>query len=776
MPLFGDLSSVNLADNMTYAQNRSLESESATVGLFTTTLRNGIKIEITSSNHTGFMRYTFPQPEAAKNNGSMSNVDPIMAGARMTHDQDAHVLVDLTHVLPAYSSMAYSQKFLRGELHVPSSPNALPSYHGSATYTGGWPQPDSHTIHFCGNFSVPTSSLLAPTSDYVQEAGSSIAPGIGTFSWQYNPFSPPSFAARPVPRGYPDVRSYAGSGMGLGALFSWSPTEQRVNGTLTLEAKLGISYISAAQACAHVDNELPDTKSFEDIVEQARQEWEDKVLSKIQIADDGDATSNNATLKRMLYSALYQTGLMPTDKTGECPVWESNDSKPYYDDHYTLWDTYRTLLPLYHLIFTKPYSRVLSGLISIFTEEGYLPAGRAANWNGRVQGGTHADIVLADAFVKSVRELSGETGRGELDSAIDWQEAYNAVMKDAHVTPERNVDPVAFDGATKEGRGALDDYLSLRFITRNHTRSVSRGVEYPQNDFAIYSMASGLGKSQDSVDQMRDRASWWQNQWNPTANTTLDGIGTFTGFPGPRNADGTWNVTAYDPLSCGTCGWDADIYEAKVWETAFSVAPHDMAKVIELMGGDDAFVRRLDASFIPGFGTSVGANNDAGSALFNPGNEPSFATPFLYDYVPGMHWKTVNQTRATVDAFYNDARNGYPGNIDGGALPSWLIFNLVGLYPMPGQPLYLLSAPRFSRLEISLFSGTSVETSLTVVARNLSSTSFYPQKVAWNGQELDRAWLKHGEVAQGGELIFYMGEEPSSWDMGERPWSLSPWS
>lgn len=374
--------------------------------------------------------------------------------------------------------------------------------------------------------------------------------------------------------------------------------------------------------------------------------------------------------------------------------------------------------------------------------------------------------------MKSVRALSGETGRGELDRGIDWQEAYRAAIKDANEMPERNADSVAFDGATKEGRGALDDYLSLRFITRNHTRSVSRGVEYPQNDFAIYSMAHGLEKPQQAVDQMLDRASWWQNQWNPMANVTLEGMDMFTGFPGPRNTDGTWNVTAYDPLSCGTCGWDADIYEAKVWETAFSVAPHDMAKVIDLMGGDEAFIRRLDASFVPGLGTSVGANNDAGSALFNPGNEPSFATPFLYNYIPGMHWKTVNQTRATVDAFYSDAPNGYPGNIDGGALPSWLIFNLIGMFPVPAQPLYLLSAPRFSSLNVSLFSGTAVETSLTILARNLLSTSYYPQKVTWNGQELDRAWLKHGEIAQGGELVFYMGDKPSKWDVGIRPWSL----
>lgn len=328
MPILGSLASVNLANNMTYAQNRSLDLESATVGLFTTTLQNGIKIEITSSNHTGYMRYTFPQSETPSNVSTAF----MTAGAETTPEQDAHVLVDLTHVLPAYSSMAYSQRFLRGELHIPSYPNALPSYHGSATYTGGWPQPDSHTIHFCANFSVPPNSVLTPTSDYVQGEHSGIAPGAATFSWQYNPFSPPT--TRPVLRGYPDVRSYSGSGMGLGALFSWSPTEARMNGTLMLESKVGISYISAAQACSHVENELPNARSFEDIIAQARQEWEMKVLSKIQIGDDGDATSNNVTLKRMLYSALYQTGLMPTDKTGENPVWESNDSKPYYDDHY----------------------------------------------------------------------------------------------------------------------------------------------------------------------------------------------------------------------------------------------------------------------------------------------------------------------------------------------------------------------------------------------------------------------------------------------------------
>lgn len=161
--------------------------------------------------------------------------------------------------------------------------------------------------------------------------------------------------------------------------------------------------------------------------------------------------------------------------------------------------------------------------------------------------------------------------------------------------------------------------------------------------------------------------------------------------------------------------------------------------------------------------------------LITTGNEPSFTTPFLYNYVPKHHWKTANQTRATVDTFYSDARNGYPGNIDGGALPSWLIFNLIGLYPVASQPIYLLGAPRFSALSIKLFSGTAVEKTLNISAPGLSDASYFPQTVTLNGQALDRSWLTHEELSTGGNLVFEMGPSPAKWDVGQRPPSLSAW-
>lgn len=237
--------------------------------------------------------------------------------------------------------------------------------------------------------------------------------------------------------------------------------------------------------------------------------------------------------------------------------------------------------------------------------------------------------------------------------------------------------------------------------------------------------------------------------------------------------------TSFNPLICDpSCGWSDDIYEAKVWETSFSAALHDMSRVIKLMGGDDAFVTRLDASFIPGLGSGTGsANNDAGTTLFNPGNEPSFPMPFLYNYVPGAHYKTVQQSRSIVDEFYSDARNGYPGNTDAGALPSWLVFNLLGVYPVTGQPIYLLGAPRFSAVKVRLFAGTPLERTLSIRADGLGEGSIYPQSVTLDGVALDRAWVSHSELVGASELVFAMGAMPGSWDVGgERPWSLSGWS
>lgn len=147
-----------------------------------------------------------------------------------------------------------------------------------------------------------------------------------------------------------------------------------------------------------------------------------------------------------------------------------------------------------------------------------MPDARSSNFNGVSQGGSNADNVLADAFVKGVR------------GAINWEDGYAAMQKDAEVTPQNNFDSRDETGSTKEGRGALPDWLELGYLTTRFGRCGSRAVEYSVNDFALYQVASGLGNAAGAARYL-PRSRNWRNQWDHAAES----LG-FTGFLQPRNA------------------------------------------------------------------------------------------------------------------------------------------------------------------------------------------------------------------------------------------------
>jgi predicted alpha-1,2-mannosidase len=523
----------------------------------------------------------------------------------------------------------------------------------------------------------------------------------------------------------------------LGAVFTFG------NKTTTVESRIGVSFISSNQACANLDHDIPASMSFDDLVGATKKAWNDQVLSKII------ARTNNATQLQLMYTMLYGAFLIPSNKTDENPLW--NSVEPYYDDTFTLWDLNRCSTAMWNVLQPTFYEEYVRSLIDVFRYEGYMPDARSSFFNGRTQGGSNADNVLADAYIKGV-------GRGP-GGRVNWTDGYAAMVKNAEVTPINNFDPQASDSSTKEGRGALPDWKKYGWITPTYSRAVSRAVEYAVNDFSLYQVASGLGNHADATKYL-NRSAQWRNHWNPKVAS----LG-FSGFLVPRNADGSF--LAQDPLSCGGCYWSDPYYEALPWEYSFA-AIHDVATMVNFSGGADTFTRRLDTFFQPG-------NNPpsaTGTALFNytlmnPSNEPDFTTPYLYHFV-GRPDLSVQRSKFIANSYYSTGKSGLPGNSDAGAMETWWLWNTIGLYPITGQTTFLIHAPLFG-MNVDLDAGKwlNITVSYTGGTGSSTTTGYQVQSLRVNGSDWKQSWATYSDLfAHGATMNFVLGKDYGGWFNG----------
>ncbi|MGZ3955082.1 MAG: GH92 family glycosyl hydrolase, partial [Flavisolibacter sp.] len=501
----------------------------------------------------------------------------------------------------------------------------------------------------------------------------------------------------------------------------------------SIEMKVGISFVSSLKAKENIESEIPGW-SFENTLAETQSRWE-VLLKRIEI--DKDAPSDK---QRMFYTALYHTMLMPVDRTGENPLWENGT--PYYDDFYAIWDTFRSSQPLITLIDPARQADIVNALLQIYRREGYLPDARSGNCNGRTQGGSNAEVVIADAFVKDLK-------------GINYSLALEAMLKDANIPPG--------DNEEKQGRGGLVDYNRLGYVSNDYVRAGNRTLEYAYDDYCIATVAKGIKRSGEYFRFLKQSGNWI-NLWREVED------GGARGFIMPKSPSGEWidsircdmsngRVTsiAYTPLAqdwpiC-VCWWCGFFYEASSWEYSLYV-PHDVKALIEKCGGRVAFQRRLDTLFVKDY--------------YNVGNEPSFLTPDLYHWI-GRPDLSNDRIHAIIEKYYTDKTDGIPGNDDSGAMSSWLAFHMMGLYPNAGQPYYLLNAPCFKRLVLHLANGKDL-----VIKANLSDKNKYIKSVKLNGQTLERSWIEHNEIMNGGELEFEMSSIPSQeWGRKNLPPSKS---
>ncbi|EON97419.1 putative glycosyl hydrolase protein [Phaeoacremonium minimum UCRPA7] len=224
--------------------------------------------------------------------------------------------------------------------------------------------------------------------------------------------------------------------------------------------------------------------------------------------------------------------------------------------------------------------------------------------------------------------------------------------------------------------------------------------------------------------------------------------------------DDTFTLWDLDPLSCGGCYWADYYYQGLPWEYSFN-AHHDIDTLISLSGGEETFAARLETIFTPGLNPSGAFDK----MIFNPGNEPSFTSPFLFNFVDRQDL-TVNHSRAIAKAYYSATPGGLPGNSDAGAMQSWVLWVMIGLYPMTGQTTFLIGSPWFDDLSISLGGGNS----LHITSTGGSDTSFYVQSLKVNGKTWTKNWVEWSDVFEnGGTMDFVLGPEPVDWATGPAP-------
>jgi len=263
----------------------------------------------------------------------------------------------------------------------------------------------------------------------------------------------------------------------------------RFHASTEILARVGVSFISVDQACSNAEREIPDF-GFDAVHAAARQAWTDN-LGVVSVKPGGV----NESLQTVFWSGLYRAALSPQDYTGENPLWESDE--PYYDSYYCIWDSFRSIHSLITLVDPISQTRMIRSLIEIYRQEGWLPDCRMSLCKGFTQGGSNADVVLTDSYLKG------------LTDGIDWETGFEALLKDAEVEP---------GNWAVEGRGGLKSWKELNFIPTDDydpygvgpfTRSISRTVEYAYDDFCVAEMARGLGK-QGEYEKYVQRAEYWR--------------------------------------------------------------------------------------------------------------------------------------------------------------------------------------------------------------------------------------------------------------------------
>ncbi len=512
-------------------------------------------------------------------------------------------------------------------------------------------------------------------------------------------------------------------------------------GTKTLEFRYGISFISVEQAKNHLHREVPGWK-FEDTKAAAKARW-NQVLGRIAV--DGGTEAQ----RRVFYTALYRSSERMINISEDGRYYSAfdhqvhTDPRPFYVDNW-LWDTFRALEPLQTLLNPEMEADKIQSYVRMYQQSGIMPTFAILTGPYACMNGNHSAPWFADAWFKGVRNF-------------DLQTAYEGIRKrslDSTLLPWRLGPKTPLDDFYAEHGympalrpGEKESYPQVHPFEKRQPVPVT--LENSFDDWAIAQLARVLNKPQDER-LFLQRAANYRNLFR--ADKAL---------MWPKDAEGKW-IEPLDPKFDGGMG-GRDYYDENNGYTYTWDVMQDYGGLIALMGGTKKAEANLDQLFREPLGRSKyefqAKFPDSTSMVgqFSMGNEPSFAIPYIYDRL-GTPWKAQKRVRMLLESFFTDTLHGIPGDEDGGGMSAFVVFSMMGFYPVtPGIPTYDIASPVFEKTTIHLSHGKD----FVIIAHHASRENKYVQSIVLNGKPLSQVWFRHSDIANGGTLELTMGDTPN---------------
>ena len=500
-----------------------------------------------------------------------------------------------------------------------------------------------------------------------------------------------------------------------------------------VNVKVASSFISPEQALQNLKE--VEGKDFDAVKDAARDRWND-VLGRI-VASDGDIDR-----LRTFYSCFYRSVLFPrmlheVTADGQVMHYSPYNGQVLPGRMFTdtgFWDTFRCLFPFLNLVFPEMAEQMQEGLLNTYLESGFFPEWASPGHRGCMIGNNSASVV-ADAYLKGLTK-------------VDADKMFEGLLHGANA-----VHPTV----SSTGRLGFDYYNRLGYVPYNVgiNENAARTLEYAYDDWCIYQMGKALGRPESEIAVYKERAANYKNIFNPVTNL-MSG----------RNEDGTF--PDLNPLK-----WGDAFTEGNAWHYSWSVF-HDVAGLMELMGGKDAFVTMLDSVFSvpPVFDDSyygfviheIREMQIVNMGNYAHGNQPVQHMIYLYDYA-GQPWKAQNHLRDVMTRLYRRTPDGYCGDEDNGQTSAWFVFSAMGFYPVcPGTDQYVIGAPLFDHVQINLPGGKTVE----INAEGNSDTNRYVSGIKVNGEEYTKNYFTYGDLTSGATIDFTMSATPDT-ERGTRP-------